>query len=74
MSHTPSHSTPPESQPEKSVRIALTPAGGLGQIHVELESFVGLNVWMTRELSALEDRFFHFQTPKSSSRRRNERG
>lgn len=71
MSQTPYHPASPESQPEKPVRIALTPAGGLGQVHVGVESFVAFNIWMTRELTALEDRFYHFQTPKSGSRRRN---
>ena len=79
MSETPSPSTPPESsQPNETVRIALTPAGGLGQVQVELEAFVAFNIWMTRELTELEDSFAHFQTSKSqinesSSRRVNRR-
>lgn len=74
MSKTPSHPTPSESsQPNERVLVALTPPGGLGQMQVELESFVAFNIWMTRELTQLEDRFVGFQTSRSTSRRRNER-
>ena len=74
MSETPSHWIPPESsEPNETVLVALTPAGGLGQVQVELESFVALNIWMTRELAQLEENFAHFQTSNSTSRRKNRR-
>ena len=74
MSNTPHHPSPPESsQPDEKLRVALTRPGDLGQVHVELESFVALNVWMSRELAELEDCFAHFQTRNSTSRRKNRR-
>ena len=74
MSTTPSHPTPPEfSQPNEGKLVALTPTGGLGKLQVELESFVAFNIWMTRELGILEDRFADFQTSSSTSRRKNSR-
>ena len=74
MSNTPFHPTPSESsQPEEKVRVALHAPGELGQVHVELESFVALNVWMTRELAVLEDRHSAFKTLNSTSRRKNRR-
>ena len=75
MSHqTPSKPTSTEALGEGTLRIALYSDEALGQISVDAESFIGLNIWMGEELAALEDRFIDFQTPRTSCRRRNTRG
>ncbi len=66
----PSHPTPADpGTPPGDFQIALTGEEGLGRIRVNLESFVALNIWMSRELDAIEKRHINFQTPGMPSGR-----
>jgi len=60
---------PPHS--EASPRIGLLDDESLGQVQVDIETFIVFNDWMNEQLGSLEESFTHFQTPKMSSRRQH---
>ncbi len=57
----PAQPTPPQA----CTRITVYADEGIGEVTVEFDSFVALNVQMDRDLDALQRQFASFQTPNT---------